>query len=218
MWSPSRVGPGTLYIDPDLGKILIPQAYTRRISLPNAPVRRSSEGEGGIFVAKQYRNVIDAETGKVVRREMIWHSITHNERVDAGAAIQANRLFGTAGTTANGVFTAGALASANITKTKTDLSLGSASANATTNEFTTIGLSRATLTVGSYTAPASLGATFAQALTKTFTATGTGTVWGAGVFDSTTVSGSNLYVEDLFGSTAVMNNTDTLALTVTLTN
>lgn len=206
-----------LYTDADLGRIFVPRALTQLISLPGRATRRAVAGEVGIFVAKQHRPRFN-DAGQLTGMDLLWSSITHNERVDAGAAIQANRVFGTAGTTANGVLTVVAVANGTLTKAKTDLSLGSASANVTTNEFTTIGLSRAAGTVSTYTAPASLGGTFSQLITKVFTASGSGTAYGAGLFDQVTVSGSNLYVEDNFASTAVLVSSDTLTVSITITN
>ena len=199
-----------LYVHPELGRIWRPPALSRATSLPGSPTRRPRPGEFGVLIATQHRPLYDEWTGAVRRMQLIWHSIAHNERVDAGAAIQANRVFGTSGTTANGVFTAIAIASATLTLTKTDKSLGSASQSVTTNEFTTIGLARATGTVSTYTAPSSLGGAFSQLLTITMTATGSGTALGSGVFDSTTVAGSNLYVEANSGSSAVLVSSDTL--------
>jgi hypothetical protein len=221
-----------LYHHPDLGAVRAPAALVRALaprSLPGLPVRQRSLGEFGIFVATQKRPVWEGcehEPGEphdtlrcsLRRMELLWHSITHNERVDVGAAIQANRLFGTPGTTANGVFTALAVANATFSKTKTDLSIGSASGGATTNEFTGSGFARAAATVSTYTAPASLGGQFSQLLSKLFTASGAGTAWGAAVFDSLTPAGSNLYVEDLFSSSAPFISGDTITVQATLSN
>lgn len=208
----------TLYIDPHLGRLHIPPALLTGVSRPGAPTKpKLTLPEVGIFVAKLFRPVI-RDDGKVVGQQLVWHSTSFNERVDAGAAIQANRVFGTSGTTANGVFTAVAVGSANFSKTKTDLSIGTASANSTANEFTTSGLSRATGTVSTYTPPSSLGGIFSQLITKTFNVSGGGTAYGAALFDSTTVSGSNLYVEDLFSSAATVANGETLAVQITITN
>ena len=149
----------------------------------------------------------------------VWASITHNERVDVGAAIQFNLVFGTAGTTAVGVLVASAVANATLTKAKTDLGLGQATGGATvTNEFTTLGLSRAAATVSTYTAPASLGAVASQLLTKTYTASGGATALGGGIFDSITPTGSHLYVEDNYASSAVLVTNDTLTQQVTISN
>lgn len=205
-----------LYRDPDLGNIFVPRELSRLLSLPGTPTR-PTQGEFGIFVAKQHRPIY-RDDGSFAGLALIWSSITHNERVDIGAAIQANRVFGTVGTTANGVLTAVAVASASLTKAAADKSLGSTSANVTTNEFTTIGLSRAAGTVSTYTAPASLGATFSQLVLKAFTASGSGTAYGAGLFDQVTVASSNLYVEDNFSSTAVLVTSDTLTVNITVTN
>ncbi len=192
--------------DPELGNLYLP-ALARAVSRPGRVTRRATDGEVGIFVAKQHRD-----------GELIWASVTHNERLDAGGAIQANRVFGTTGTTANGVFTAVAVASATLTKTKTDLSLGSATQGVTTNEFSTLGLARAAGTVSTYTLPSTLGGTFSQLITRLFTATGAATALGAGLFDSLTVAGSGLYVEDNFASSAVLAANDTLTCQITISN
>lgn len=202
-----------LTIHPDLGRIFVPEEFKRSISLPGMPVRKASTPEMGIFIATQKRW---NETKQIM--ETLWASITHNERVDMGAAIQVNRTFGTVGTTSVGVITAMAIANASLTKAKTDLSLGAASANVTTNEATTAGLSRTAATVQNYVTPASLGATFSCDFYKSFSVSGTITAYGAGLFDSTTVSGSHLYVEDNFSTSASLINGDTLNVTITVTN
>jgi len=200
--------------DPHFGQLYL--KVPGSVSLPNTPIKRFDLREVGIFWAKQLRPVMLASG--LLAFEPIWSSLTHNERVDVGAAIQFNRVFGTSGTTANGVITAVAVANANFTKTKTDLSIGTSSANSTTNEFTTIGLSRAAGSLGTYTAPSSLGGTASQVVSKSFSVSGTGTAHGAALFDQVTVNGSNLYVEDLFSSSASLLNGDTLAVSVTITN
>ena len=212
-----------LYIDPDLGRVFVPKAFNTGISYPNRAVRRATNGEVGIFVAKQKRPIFN-EYG-LLRYETVWSSVTHNERVDAGANYQAKQVFAggssPAAPSATVYFNVIAVANGTLTKAKGDQSLGSTSANATTNEYTTIGLSRATANSpvgGDYTAPSSLGATFSQVVAKTFTASGSGTAYGAGIFNSTTVSGSILYVEDNFSSTAVLISGDTLTVTVTISN
>lgn len=149
-------------------------------------------------------------------QEVVWASITHNERVDDGAGIQFNRTLGTIGAS-NAVANVVAVANASLTKTKTDSSLGADAQSGTTNEFTTIGLSRATGTVQNYSAPASLNGTASGDVVKSFSVSGTGTAQGSGLFDSTTVSGSYLYVEDNFGSSASVVSGDTLQITWTIT-
>lgn len=220
-----------LFEHPDLGRIFAPEIMTKRISTPSGIRNLYGPGEIGIVVAVQKRPVmrcgipaqvhdkVIAENAKhgawcIDRYELLFDSITHNERVDDGAAEQDDLLFGAGGT----AFVAVAVASANLTKTKTDSSLGENAANGTTNEFTASGLSRAAGSLGTYTAPASLGATFSRVITKVFTATGSVTAHGSGLFNSTTVSGSILYVEDNFSSTAVLVNNDTLTVNWTITN
>jgi hypothetical protein len=212
----------TLYVDRDLGRIFIAQALARGVSLPGRPTREPPAGEFGIFVAKQHRPVYrdghlhDASCdvltcgwkqleasgagGLIERMELLWSSITHNERVDQGAVQQDVQLFGSATTN---VFTAVAVASASITKTKTDLSLGSASAAGT---------------LGTYTAPSTLGGQFSRVISKVFSVTGSGTAYGGGLFDRTATASSNLYVEDLFGSSAVVVSGDSLTEQVTISN
>lgn len=206
--------------DKYLGRVYLPGLDTS-ISLPGRGVRKMYTGEQGIFVASQQR-LIWGDNGP--RLLTIWDSVTHNERVDAGADKQSRQVHGggasPAAPSATAYFNVVAVASATLTKAKGDQSLGTTSASVTTNEFTTIGLSRsaATLGGGNYTAPSTLGATFSQVISKAFTASGSGTAYGAGIFDSTTVAGSILYVEDNFSSTAVLVSGDTLTVTVTITN
>lgn len=194
-----------LYV-PDLGNIWLP-ALHKAISLPGTPTRRTSDGEFGVFVARQYRG------GKLV-----WHSITHNDRVNSGGSLTANRMFGQSAIAAVGVMTALAIASTNFTKTATDLSIGSITTGVTTNEFTTGGLARVTGTLGTWTAQSALNGQFTQLLTNTFSSTATQTAYGAATLDSTTPSGSHLFAEDLFAASASLASGDSLALTYTCQN
>lgn len=211
--STATMSSNVLYTHPDLGRIYAPAALTRALSLPGRPAHTPPPGEYGVCVAVQKRPVYD-EAGVLQKMEMIWHSITHNERVNQGAVRQDLALFGATSM----ALTAVALASATLTKTATDLSLGSGTAAVTTNEFTTLGLARAVGTLGAYTAPASLGAQFTRVISKSFTATGSATVYGSGLFDSATVAASNVYAEDNFSSTAVMVNADQLTSSWTVQN
>ncbi|KPV54758.1 hypothetical protein SE17_01700 [Kouleothrix aurantiaca] len=218
--------------DPDLGRLFTPAHLFRSHSLPGAPIRRQDLREIGVVTAVQKRaRVIDLidRNGVLIpvidAMEILWHSISHNERVDAGASYQAKQVFAAGSSpgapSATVYFNVIAVASATLTKAKGDQSLGSTSSGVTTNEFTTIGLSRATANTpvgGDYTAPSSLGGTFTQNVAKTFTASGSGTAYGAGLLNSTTVAGSILYIEDNFGSTAVLVSGDTLTVTVAMTN
>lgn len=208
--------------DPELGRVYIPERALAATSAAGRATRQKAGGEVGVFIATQRRARLNPRTGKL-EQQLIWASVSHNERVDAGADKQAKQTFGGGSSpgapSATVYFQTIAVANASLTKAKGDQSLGSTSANATTNEFTTIGLSRAVGSVTSgYTAPASLGATFAQVVSKLFTASGSGTAYGAGLLDSTTVSGSILYVEDNFSSTAVLVSGDTLTVTITINN
>lgn len=212
-----------VYTDPLLGNIAVPAAFTRAISLPGKATRRPAPGEIGLYVAVQRRkrDLLDPRSPW----DIIWESITHNERTDAGAAKQAGQLHGGGSTPATpdatNYFRHVAVANASLTIAKGDQSLGSTSSGVTTNEFTTIGLSRATADTpvgGDYTAPASLGAQFAQLIKKTFTASGSGTAYGAGVFDRNAAASSILYGEANFSSSAVLVSSDTLAVTITNNN
>jgi len=202
-----------LYKHPDLGRIYAPVALTRALSLPGRPAHTPPPGEYGVCVAVQKRPVYD-EAGILRKMKMIWQSITHNERVNQGAVRQDLALFGSTSM----AFTTVALASATLTKTATDLSLGSGTTGVTTNEFTTLGLARAAGALGTYTAPSTLGGQFTRLISKTFTATGNATVYGSGLFDSVTVASSQIYVEDNFSSTAIMVNQDQVTATWTIQN
>jgi hypothetical protein len=182
-----------------LGNVYVPKALRGLKSYGPGPLR-SGLREVGILVTVHRRPVFD-DAGRLLRYDLIAHDVTHNERVDRGAVRQDLAVFGSTSM----AFTAVAVANAALSKAKGDESLGTASANATTNEFTTIGLSRAAGSLGAYTAPASLGAVFSRVISKLFTFTGSGTAKGSGLFDSTTVSGSFLYVED--------NHTDAVGVT-----
>lgn len=202
-----------LFRNPHLGNIYAPKALRGMVSLPGGGPLRSKLREVGINVMTHRRPIVDPETG-LIRWVLIASDVVHNERVDRGAVRQDLALFGSTSM----AFLAVAVASAALTKTKTDESLGSASANATTNEFTTVGLSRAAGSLGSYTAPASLGAVFTRVITRSYTASGAGgTAKGSGLFDSVTVSGSFLYVEDNH-TDAVLVAADTLQESWSLSN
>ena len=224
-------------IDRDLGRINLP-FLDRLISYPGKPARRAINGEFAIFVTKQKRPKIldwqryidplgiEHQIPIIAGYETIWCDITHNERVDAGASYQAKQCFAAGSSpgapSATVYFNVLAIANGTLTKAKTDQSLGAASASVTTNEYTTIGLSRATANTpvgGDYTAPSTLGGTFSQVISKTMTVSGAGgTAYGAGIFNSTTVSGSILYAEDNYSSTAVLVAADTLTTNATIAN
>lgn len=206
---------------PDVGRVYLPAPV---VAIKSFRDHTRGIPELGIYVAVQHRPKF-RDDGRLLGMEMLWASITHNERVDAGAQQQALQTFGGGGTPGSPSTSLYpkviAVANATLTKGKGDQSLGTATPSVTTNEFTTLGLSRAAaqaLVGGDYTAPSSLGGTFQQVLKKTFTATGNATAKGAGVFDSVTVSGSILYGEDNFSSDAILVNNDTLTVTVTVTN
>lgn len=218
--------------DKDLGRLFLP-AFARAVSAPGLRTRRMADGEYGLVVAKQKRPVVrmrETEGGVLVPEllgfQTIWASVSHNERVDAGANYQAKQCFAggssPAAPSATVYFNVIAVANGALTKAKGDQSLGSTSSGVTTNEYTTVGLSRATANSpagGDYTAPSTLGGTFAQVVAKTFTVSGAGgTAYGAGLFNSTTVAGSILYVEDNFSSNAVLVAGDTLTVTFTINN
>jgi hypothetical protein len=215
--------------DPDLGRVYVPKGLRDLVSYPGRPCRpRYGPGEVGVVIGTHHRPEYDEDRhGNLFIRRMrlLWASITHNERVDAGASQQARQVFGGGSSpgapSATAYPKAIAVASATLTKSKGDLSLGSTTAGSTANEFTTIGLSRAladTPVAGDYTVPDSLGGQFQQVLRRQFTATGTGTAYGAGLFDSTTPSGSTLYLEDNFSTSASLVANDTLTVTITINN
>lgn len=210
---PDYLAKWALFRSPHVGNVYTPPALRGMISLPGGGPLRSKLKESGVVLMVQRRPRRD-ELGRIVGFDLVADDVSHNERVDRGAVRQDLALFGSTSM----AFTAVAVASATLTKTKTDESLGSASANATTNEYTTIGLSRAAGSLGTYTAPASLGATFSRVISRAYTASGGGTAYGSGLFDSVTVSGSFLYVEDNFGSTAVLVSGDQLTVTWTISN
>ncbi len=202
-----------LYRDPDLGNILLPRHLARAVSLPGRVTRPASLGETCVVVAKQHRPKRRSD-GSIEKMELIWHSISANERVDQGAVRQDLALFGSTSM----AFKAIGLMSAAVTKTKTDLSLGSATGGVTTNEYASIGLARVLGTLGTYTAPGALGGQFTRNISNTFTASGTGVVYGLGLFDSVTVAGSNLLLEDLFPTSASLISGDTLTPTASFSN
>jgi hypothetical protein len=159
------------------------------------------------------------------KREMIWASVNHNERVNSGAAIQFERVLNTTGTgfTAQGDFTAIGIANTSIVAATGHLSIMTTTAFNQSREFTTIGLGSATtrITAGNtsagYTAPSSLNAVATATVTQSYTATGAGTAYGMALFDSATVASGNLYVEvDFTEGQAVVATNDILAVTWTI--
>lgn len=209
--------------DDVLGTIYLPNYVLRSISFARRPIKRNILREIGIYIASIQKPIYDGL--RLLRYDTVWASVTHNERVDAGAAYQSQQVFAGGASpavpSATVYFNAIAIANATLTKTKTDQSLGAASSGVTTNEFTTLGLTRVTATSpigGDYTAPASLGAQFTQLVKKSFTASGNATAKGAGLFNSTTVVGSILYGEDNFSSDGVLQNTDVLNVTISIAN
>lgn len=220
----------TVLLNPGLGRVDLTSIFKKTFLPGGAPkilkevgvlqayqqrrFTNDGKGNGEVWQPEHLR-----ENGDPGFLETIWGSVSHNERVSKGGDIQVNRVFGTVGTSSNGVPSAVAVASTGPTATNTHLSIGSVSANVTTNEFTTGGLARAVGTVQNYVVMASLGATFSVDIVKTFTASAGNTATGSALFDNgTTVSPSNIYVEAPFGSSAVLVSGDTLAITWTISN
>lgn len=227
---------------PELGKLWVPE---RSLSLPGGPAKQQKRdifvtlnfrprwsSKYGVKLPeianpfspeRQIRELLNPFLKDLPPDALItdptFLDIGHNERVDKGGDINITRLFGavSGASTAAAALIAMAIASASLTVAHADLSLGSASANVTTNEFSTIGLSRASATVQNYVPTTTLDATVSVDLFKSFSVTGTGTAFGAGLFDSTTPSGSFLFVEKNFATSASVINGDTLQVTITIT-
>lgn len=209
----------TLFVDPDLGRVFVPESLKRLISVPGLPTRfQHPLREIGINTMKakrpryrcgersdRHNAAICGDPNCLIDFELMVAGISHNERLAQGAVAQDALLFA-AGTTR---FLVVAIANAALTKGDANLSLGSNSANVTTNEFTTLGLTRVLGAIGSYTAPASIGLVFTRRVTKVLTATGGATAKGSGLYDSVTVSGSTLFVEDNHTDAVLVTN-DTL--------
>lgn len=161
---------------------------------------------------RPYRQELDP---KLFDMELVEYSVTPNERVNDGGGHNANRIFGTVGAS-NGVGNVVAVATTGFTtKTATDSSIGVNAADLTTNEFTTIGLSRAVGTVQNFVAETTLNGTYSADVVKLFTASGSGTAHGSGLYDSATVVGSIMLAEDIFGADAILVTADTLTVTWT---
>jgi len=230
-----------------VGKVWWPE---RKLSLPGKPVIREHygvvvahqtklKGEADIRpLVPEFEHPLEGQTQHEIdkwrgefapekfERETVWASVTHNARVDMGASITANRLFGTVGTTNLGVFTnigvggSGGVAPSfgtTITVVRTDLSLGIITASVSTNEATTVGLPRAVAdSIGTFTAASVLDGNASLVVQKTFTLSGAAIIFSAGLFDQAVVAGSHLYCEDNFSTTATLANTDSLVVSWTL--
>lgn len=216
--APSR---NLLYHDPDLGWVRAPEILDRRISLPGRPTKPIvTLGEIGIVVAKQHRPVYD-ERGRILRMELVWHSITHNGRNQYGAGAEANRVRGT-GTGATvqapaGPFNVHAISNLptqSSTQANGDKSICSATQGVSTNEFTGNGLARVTgtATFANYTAPGAFSGQYTQVLSSGALTVSSGpvTAYGGALFDSTTVAGSVMDCEDAYAASAVLQTNDTL--------
>lgn len=189
------------------------------------------EHESGPWLEQELEKYRGEVNPVYFERQVAMVSVSHNDRVNDGAGIQVNRLFGTVGTPSTaGVIANIALGSSaiptagtTITKTATDSSLGANAAGGTTLEFVTLGLSRALGTVNNFVAATTLDGTCSVDVSKTsgagtvFTATGTAEVNASGLFDHITPASSNLYCEDNFSAEASMVSSDTLAITWTIT-
>lgn len=178
--------------DARIGNIYLPKSLTLGKSYPGRPGLVYRVGEVGIIVTTHKRPRYD-DDGCLVGYDLIGFSVSHNERVDRGAVRQDLAVFASTAAT----MTAVAVANAALTKTKTDEALGIITSGSTNFEFTTVGLSRAAGSLGTYTAPSAIGLVFSRIISAVFTASGAGgTAKGSGLFNSTTPAGSFLYVED----------------------
>lgn len=207
-----------LYFDPDLGWIRAPREWLRSFSLPGRPTFYNPQT--GVVVAKQHRPVY-APSGRIVRMELVWHSISHNGRNQYGAGAESNRVRGTGTGTGvqvpAGPFIVHAisnLSTQSATQAYTDRSIASASQSVTTNEFTGNGLARVsgTATFANFTGPGSFSAAYQQVLSSGALTVSGGpvTAYGGALFDSATVAGSIMDCEDAYSSSAVLQTGDTL--------
>ena len=125
-----------------------------------------------------------------------------NARVNAGASAQfANMFSGTQVAQFNYL----ALSSTAITPASGDTALS--------GEITGSGLARVQVTP-SYTAPASVGATYSAVFTKTFTATASVNVNSCALLNAS--SSGTLFSEIAFSSQASLNANDSLSVTYTI--
>lgn len=167
------------------------------------------------------------------KRDLVWASVSHNERVDKGAAGQLYRTLSTGLTTSPAFVPATstigfriiALTTTNPAAAASHLSLYTTTASNQSLEYSTNGLGGSPrqltgLSVGTYAnAAAAANETASAQISIAFTASGgTQTVYGAGIFDSETVTGSNLYAEGTFaeGPTSITTS-DVLTVTWTIT-
>lgn len=226
---------------PDLGRLWLPNSsislpgrsvHQKPVNIVVASVRRPLWSIKGVLqlpdverpqpdgmtvvrrLLEPFRGLIDP---LLFASEVVFISVTHNERVDDGAGQNVNRIFGTVGAS-NGVGTAVAINNKSITAAAGHRSVDSASQGITTNEFTTIGLSRAAGTVQNYVAPAALNGTYSVDIYKSFSVSGGGTAYGSALFDQLVAAGSYLVCEDNWSSAAVVVNGDTVNNTWTYTN
>jgi hypothetical protein len=160
----------------------------------------------GIAGFNRIDSYIIRANGKVKRL-----SPTYNARVNAGAALCASLISGTAlgGITSPAAAKYIALSTASLTPAYGDTTLAS--------ETSATGLARALGTAGAYTSPGTtLDGAASYTLTKTFTNTSGGsvTIQSAAIFDAT--STGNMFVEANLSSSAILANNDSLAITWTI--
>jgi len=225
----------------DVGRVFIPE---RSISIPGRPARRKPSNIVVATLRRPRWNIEGAfklphfehatpKTRRTIREliedyaskldpalfmgELIWASISHNDRVQDGGDHNVNRIFGTVGAS-NAAATFLAISNLAVVAVVSHASIMSDTQGLTTNEFTTIGLTRVAGTVQNYTAPATLDAVFDVDLYKSYSITGSGTAKGAAIFDQLVAAGSWMLCEDPFTSDAVVENGDTLNVTYTYQN
>jgi hypothetical protein len=215
---------GSLHIvqgQPNLGLISSKLANTR--SFPwGGKVQLEHEG---LLVSSVKRPVwsiknipLEARRPEDYLMETIFADLVHNNRVDIGGRITMHRIITATGVTALSTFDKLAVGQNAFTVTKTDQSIGSATPDVTTNEYTSaVGMGRAASVSGASSTPASLNAISSADTVTTFTVSGAGgTATGAALFDQIVVAGSHLYVEATFGSSALVVSGDSLQVTWTI--
>lgn len=149
------------------------------------------------------------------------HWVYHNERVNNGGKMMSKGFFGTSSSPTSATINApNRLAVSNasgLAVAAGDQSLGSATANVTTNEATTAGLARtAALTPGAVTDPSTLNGQLSFTLSNTFTATGTISAYGAAAMDNTTTT-FNQFAEATHAVASLVSG-DTYTPTMTVSN
>lgn len=164
----------------------------------------------GIKGYNRAERTVTRASGSLSLSDRFWNMVpSFNSRVNIGGDLIGSLITGTSLNSISSPLPpkyVSLASTSTITAAATDTTLA--------NETSASGMGRALGTQGGYVRPTTLDGAASYTVTKTFTASGTITIYAAALFDA--ASAGNMFVEANLSSSATLNSGDTLAITWTV--